>query len=113
PPAVRSAADVAEAVITRLDGSSFLAPASAGTQAADRLHRWSRSVVSPTRPRLVVQLDPPDAGGAWFLSVLGPGHDRNLVDVEIALSATKSTQAIAAELNRLERLLPHLQRPGA
>ncbi|MEY2571718.1 MAG: hypothetical protein QOE63_2068, partial [Acidimicrobiaceae bacterium] len=112
PPAVRSPADVAEAVVTRLDGSSFTAPAAAGTQVADRLHRWTRSVVSPTRPRLVVQLDPPDAGGAWFLSVLGPGHDRNLVDVEVALSATKSTQSIAEELARLERLLPALQRPG-
>ena len=34
-----------------------------------------RSVTAPRRPRLVVQLEPPDAGGAWFLSVLGPGAD--------------------------------------
>ncbi|MDQ1596717.1 MAG: hypothetical protein QOI70_141, partial [Microbacteriaceae bacterium] len=113
PPTVRTTADVAESITTRLDGSSFTAPAGAGSDVANRLLRWARPVMSAARPRLVVQLDPPDRSGAWFLSVLGPGPNRALVDVEVALSATKSTQPVADELIRLERLLPELQRPGA
>ena len=113
PPTVRTSADVAESVITRLDGSPFTAPGAAGAEIADRLRRWAKPVMSPTRPRLVVQLDPPDAGGAWFLSVAAPGPNRSLVDVEVALSATKSTQPVADELARVERLLPALHRPGA
>jgi hypothetical protein len=113
PPTVRTTADVAESVITRLDGSSFTAPPRAAAEVTDRLHRWAKPVLSAARPRLVVQLDPPDRGDAWFLSVLGPGPRRALVDVEVALSATKSTQPVADELARLERLLPALQRPGA
>ncbi|MEY2458202.1 MAG: hypothetical protein QOG30_32, partial [Acidimicrobiaceae bacterium] len=105
--------DVAESITTRLDGSTFTGPPAAGSDVANRLHRWARPVINATRPRLVVQLDPPDRGGAWFLSVLGPGPSRALVDVEVALSASKSTQPVADELARLERLLPELQRPGA
>jgi superfamily II DNA or RNA helicase len=113
PPRVRTAADVGESVITRLDGSTFTAPPGPGSDVADRLQRWSKPVTSSSRPRLVVQLDPPDRNGAWFLSVLGPGPQRALVDVEVALSATKSTRPVADELARLERLLPELQRAGA
>jgi len=113
PPVVRTIADVAESFATRLDGSPFTAPAAVGADVANRIVRWAKPVMSTTRPRLVVQLDPPDKGGAWFLSVLGPGPSRSLVDVEVALSATKNTQPVAGELARLERLLPALQRPGA
>jgi hypothetical protein len=113
PPTVRTTADVAESFITRLDGSPFSAPLGAGADVGDRLQRWARPVMNTARPRLVVQLAPPDRGDAWFLSVHGPGPNRTLLDVEVALSATKSTQLIADELDRLERLLPALQRPGA
>jgi superfamily II DNA or RNA helicase len=112
PPHVRTTNDVAEAVLTRLDGSSFTAPLGAGADVGDRLHKWVRPIINPARPRLVVQLDPPDRGDAWFLRVLGPGPNRALLDVEVALSATKNTQPIAEELARLERLLPELHRPG-
>ena len=49
----------------------------------------------------------------WFLSVLGPGASRGLVDVEQALAATRNTQQVADELKRLEQLLPVLHRAGA
>ena len=113
PPVVRSGADVAESMITRLDGSTFRAPAGAAGDVANRVARWARPATSTNRPQLVVQLAPPDRGDAWFLSVLGPGPSRTLVDVEVALAATKSTQPVADELVRLERLLPVLQRAGA
>jgi len=112
PPTVRTAADVAESVITRLDGSSFTAPVAARGDVADRLRRWTKPVMGAGRPRLVVQLDPPDRGDAWYLSVLGPGPDGTLVDVEVALSATQSASPVADELERLERLLPELKRAG-
>jgi hypothetical protein len=112
PPAVRTAAEVAEAVVTRLDGSSFLAPVTAGAEISRRLERWAKPVTTTSRPRLVVKLDPPDSGGAWFLSVLGVGAEGNLMPVEIALSDSKATKPIADELARLERVLPALLRPG-
>ncbi|MEY2446941.1 MAG: hypothetical protein QOH79_417 [Acidimicrobiaceae bacterium] len=112
PPTVRTASDVAESIVTRLDGSDFKAPASAGSDAANRLQRWARPVLSPSRPVLVVQLVHRE-GDTWFLSVLGPGTDRSLIDVEQALAASKSTQPVADELDRIERLLPVLQRAGA
>ncbi|HWW55241.1 MAG TPA: SNF2-related protein, partial [Acidimicrobiales bacterium] len=113
PPVTHTATAVSEAVITRLDGSSFEAPAAAGAEVAKRLDRWAKPVSGVGRPKLVVQLDPPDRGNAWFLSVLGPGADRRLLPVEVALADRKETKALADELARLERALPVLLRPGA
>ena len=112
PPTTRTPAQVAEAVITRLDGSLFEAPVAAGAEISKRMDRWSKPVMGTSRPRLVVQLDPPDKGNAWFLTVLGPGADGNLLPIEQALVDSKSTQALADELLRAERILPALMRPG-
>jgi hypothetical protein len=113
PPSTRSAAAVAEAVITRLDGSSFEAPVAAGAEVSKRMQRWAKPVVNPGRPTLVVQLDPPDKGDAWFLSVLGTGAEGTLLPVEVALVDGKDTKALADELARLERIFPALLRAGA
>jgi len=113
PPVVRTAADVAEAVVTSLDGSPFDAPARLAAPLAERLERWAEAVRGPVDARLVVQLDPPDKGGAWFLSVLGPGQDGRLVPLEVALVDGRSKRHLADETVRLERLLPVLNRPGA
>jgi hypothetical protein len=112
PPVTRTSAAVAEAVLTRLDGSTFDAPVAAGAEVAKRLERWARPVAGAQRTRLVVQLDPPDSGGAWFLSVLGRGAEGGLLPIERALSDSKATQPLADELARLERLLPVLLRAG-
>lgn len=111
PPATTRAASVAEAVVTRLDGSSFEAPVAAGAEVSKRLERWARPVAGPARARLVVQLDPPDKSDAWFLSVLGPGAE-GLLPVELALADSEATKPVADELSRLERMLPALLRPG-
>jgi superfamily II DNA or RNA helicase len=113
PPVTRTSAAVAEAVITRLDGSAFDAPAAAASEVSNRMQRWARPVTGRNRPRLVVQLDPPDAGNAWFLSVLGPGAEGTLLPIELALGDSKKPTGLADELTRLERLLPALLRPGA
>jgi superfamily II DNA or RNA helicase len=112
PPSPRTSTHVSEAFVTRLDGSSFEAPVAAGAEVSKRLERWTKPVTAPLRTRLVVQLDPPDKGNAWFLSVLGPGVEGNLLPIEVALADSKATRPLADELTRLERILPVLLRPG-
>jgi hypothetical protein len=113
PPSANTPAAVAESVITRLDGSGFDAPTAPGAEVSKRLERWSKPVCTTQRPRLVVQLDPPDRGDAWFLSVSGPGADGRALPIEQALADSKATKPLADELARLERILPVLLRPGA
>src|SRR5687767_3283341 len=112
PPSTRTVAQVAEAVVTRLDGSTFNAPVPAGAEVSKRLDRWAKPVTAPGRANLVVQLDPPDKGDAWFLQVMGPGAERNLLPIELALGDSKNTKPLADELARLERILPVLLRAG-
>ena len=59
PPNVRTATDVAEAFLGRLDGSAFDAPTRLAGDVATRIERWGRSVTGE-RGRLIVRLDPPD-----------------------------------------------------
>jgi hypothetical protein len=112
PPVVRTVGDVAEAVVTRLDGSPFVAPLAAGAEVSKRVDRWSKPVTGAGRSRLVVQLDPPDSGDAWYLSVLGPGAEGGLLPIELALTDSKSTKPLADDMARLERILPVLFRAG-
>jgi hypothetical protein len=113
PPTTQTPSAVAEAFITRLDGSSFDAPVAAGAEVSKRLDRWAKPVAGPARnTRLVVQLDPPDSGNAWFLSVLGPGAEGGLLPIEQALTDSRTTTPLADDLTRLERILPALLRPG-
>lgn len=113
PPVVRTTAAVAEAFVTGLDGTPFEAPVAAGAEVSKRVDRWAKPLTGTTRVRLVVQLDPPDSGNAWFLSVLGPGAEGTLLPIEQALADGKSTKPLADELNRIERIFPALLRPGA
>jgi SNF2-related domain/SNF2 Helicase protein/Helicase conserved C-terminal domain len=112
PPTTNNAADVSEAIMTRLNGSKFPVPFGLAADVTRRLEQWSRTVTSLGRPKLVVQLDPPDGGGAWMLSVLGPGPKSRYLPIEVALGATSNTRPIADELSRLERVYPVLHRPG-
>ncbi|QGG95036.1 DEAD/DEAH box helicase [Actinomarinicola tropica] len=112
PPNPRSTTEVAEALLTRLDGSTFTAPMRAGAELSSRLERWAKAITDTVSTRLVVALDPPDSGGAWFLSVLGPNPEGELVPVEVALVDSRSKRQMSQQLSRLERLLPALQRPG-
>jgi hypothetical protein len=112
PPDPRDPISIAESVLTRLDGSSFEAPTRPATEIARRLERWSTPVTNPSDARLVVQLDPPDSDGAWFLSVSGPDPDGNLVPLEVALIESRPKRHLADQLVRLERIMPVLKRPG-
>ena len=112
PPHTNTTASVAEAVVTRLDGSHFVAPVAAGAEVSKRLDRWAKPVTGQLRPKLVVSLEPPDSGNAWFLSVLGPGVEGGLLPIEAAIADGKATKPLVDELVRLERVLPALMRPG-
>ncbi|HEY4377415.1 MAG TPA: hypothetical protein VGM93_09660, partial [Acidimicrobiales bacterium] len=105
PPHPRSATDVAEAFLGHLDGSAFTAPLRVGGDAVARIEKWGEPATGG-HERLVVQLDPPDSGDAWYLAVLAPGGEGNLVSVEesIALASSKKRH-IDDQMARLERLL--------
>jgi superfamily II DNA or RNA helicase len=112
PPVTLNPAQVCEAVVTRLNGSSFRAPVAVAADLSGRLDRWAGQVTDPSRPRLIVTLDPPDKGNAWFLSVLATAMEGKALPVEQAMAATKRPAPMAEELERLERMFPALLRPG-
>ena len=114
PPTVNRPSEVAEAFLTRLDGSEFTAPSVVAGDVAGQIDRWAKPVVNPSTRQIVVQLDPPDVGGAWHLKVLAPGPDKRLVSVDVALvNAGSKRRELEADLGRLERLLPELNRLGS
>jgi len=113
PPRVRTANDLTEAFLARLDGSAFDAPLRLGGELVARSERWARSVTRE-HPALVVRLDPPDDRGGWHLAVFAPGADGTLVPNERAIVTGRAERSDDEdELLRLERMLPALLRPGA
>ena len=114
PPVTRTTGAVAEAVVTRLDGSAFDAPVAAGAEVSKRLARWTRPVVGVIDgPTLIVQLDPPDSSDAWFLSVLVANPAGPPSPVLPLLNDPKVGKALGDELLRLERLVAPLRRVSA
>jgi hypothetical protein len=112
PPHPRSATDVAEAFLGHLDGTAFTAPLRVGGDAVARIEKWGEPATGG-HDRLVVQLDAPDSGDAWYLAVLANGAEGNLVSVEEAIAlASSKKRHIDDQMARLERLLPALLRPG-
>ena len=112
PPRVRTATDVAEAFLGRLDGSAFDAPIRIAGEIATRVERWGRSVTGE-RGRLIVRLDPPDDSNAWHLAVFATGTKGELLPIEQAIvNAGAGRPHLEDEITRLERMLPALSRPG-
>ncbi len=113
PPSISTAQDVAEAYLASLNGSPFEAPNRPGNEMVGQIDRWAKPVTASSPGKLVVKLDAPDSGDAWYLSVLAFDLDDHLVPVEVALvTAGGSRREIEDQLLRLERLLPALLRPG-
>ncbi|MDQ3470667.1 MAG: SNF2-related protein, partial [Actinomycetota bacterium] len=112
PPYIGTPAAITEAVAARLDGSTMRAPGDLANEVTGRLERWARPVTRLGRPRLVVQLDPPDRGDAWLLSILGPASSGAVLPIEEAIGQTTEPKVLMDELARLERVLPALRRPG-
>jgi superfamily II DNA or RNA helicase len=113
PPRPRGAAEMAETFLARMDGTPFEATVADGSELIARLERWARPVTADA-PVLVLQLDPPDRGKAWRLSVHTRGDKGKLTPVEVTIATAKDPvrRAAEAQLTRMERLLPVLTRPG-
>jgi superfamily II DNA or RNA helicase len=106
--------EIAEAVLSGLDGRPFVADSEPAARVGEDLKRWAAPVTANHRVGLTVRLDPPQPDGSWLLSVEATGVDKHAMPVEHALvvaSGTKSQQ-VEAQLRRLERLLPVLRRPS-
>ena len=105
--------EIAEAVLSGLDGRPFAADSEPAARIGEELKRWASPVTTSHRVGLSVRLDPPESDGGWLLTVEATGVDKHPMPVEHALvvsSGTKSQQ-VEAQLRRLERLLPALRRP--
>ena len=113
PPTVKSMTDVRHALIAHMDGSPFRAPAALAGSVSRTLDHWTRTVTSPSRPRLVVQLDAPGPGGVWLVSIHAPSARGRTVPIDAALRAERASRPVAAEWARLGRLFPVLNRSGA
>jgi superfamily II DNA or RNA helicase len=112
PPQPRTASDVAETVLGRLDGSEFEAPHQQGTEVSKSLKSWADDVIGVSRLTLIVQLDPPDDGDAWHLRTLTSDGRRQEELVEAAMSRANHDrkEALKQELERIENLYEPLMR---
>ncbi|MET0920214.1 MAG: DEAD/DEAH box helicase [Acidimicrobiia bacterium] len=127
PPNVRTAADVTEAFLARLDGSAFDAPLRVANDLVERAEAWARPATRD-HTALVVRLDPPDRGDAWELAVFAPANKvsgapankdasaapSTLVPIEHAIvNSPAQRRELDEQLSRLERMLPVLLRAGS
>ena len=112
PPSAKSPIDLDDTIIARMDGTPFGAHVSLATTMSRRLEQWSRTVTDPTRPKLIVQLDPPSTGGVWLVSVSAPSGKGTLVPIDTALRTDGGRRSIVSEWQRLGRLFPAIDRVG-
>ena len=112
PPSANTATDFADMVIARMDGSPFRAHAGLAHDLSRRFDQWSRTVTSVARPKLVVALEAPDAGGVWLVSIFAPAGKGRTMPIDEAIRAERGGRPITAEWARLCRLLPALDRAG-
>ena len=113
PPVVRSATDVTEAFLARLDGSAFDAPMRVADDLVTKAEHWVRGVVREHSP-LLVRLEAPPAGDpAWDLAVFTQSPDGTLTPIERAIVDARSERAeLEDEIGRIERMVPALARPS-
>ncbi len=112
PPQPRTASDVAESLLCRLDGATFEAPHQQGIEISRGLRTWAAGATGALKITLTVQLDPPDDGDAWLVRTLTDDDGRPDVTVEAAMSRAshKRKETLKRELERLERLYAPLMR---
>jgi SNF2-related domain/SNF2 Helicase protein/Helicase conserved C-terminal domain len=112
PPSSKSAIDLDDTVIARMDGSSFRPNVVLATALSRRLDQWSRTVTDVNRPKLLIQLDAPQPGGVWLASVSVLSGKGTPIPIDAALRAEGSRRSVIAEWQRLGRLFPALDRVG-
>jgi len=112
-PVARTRSEVVESFLAGLDGTPFKALDRPATDLATAMKEWAKPVVAETSVVLVLRLDPPEDNGGWQLTVEAIGVGKGPLPVREALadpSPSKAREA-GAQLDRLERLVPALQRP--
>ena len=111
PPSPRTRGDVAEGLLARLDGSSFEAPGNLASELGRRVEQWARPGIAP-KPRLIVELGPPDSSDGWDLKVYVPGGTSSpeLVTDALTTASNSRRKSIDEQITRLERLIPALLR---
>ena len=112
PPNANTPTDLNDTIIARMNGSTFRANANLATDTGKRLEQWSRSVTATNRKKLIVELDPPGAGGVWVVSVKVPAGKGRMIPVDVALRTEGAGHTLHAEWIRLGRLFPALDRAG-
>jgi hypothetical protein len=112
PPVARTRRDVSEAVLAGLAGAPFNAAQRPATELADDLSRWAAPVLGDGDIGLRIGLDAPEQDGGWLLTAEATGVERQPLPIEKALATASGAKAqrVEAQLQRLERLLPALQR---
>lgn len=115
PPRARSATEVAETILALMNGKPFDAPAQRGGELSKGLSTWAKHVTGTADVTLVLQLDPPDEGDAWYLRTMVSGNNRKLEPVDAAMSNASQNrrEQIKAELDRLEGIYQPLLRGKA
>ncbi len=112
PPNANTPTDLNDTVISRMDGQPFRANANLASDTARRLEQWTRSVTATSRKKLVVELDPPETGGVWVVSVKAPAGKGRLIPIDVALRTEGGSSTLHNEWLRLGRLFPALDRAG-
>ncbi|MFZ4719837.1 MAG: DEAD/DEAH box helicase, partial [Ilumatobacteraceae bacterium] len=112
PPNANTPTDLNDTIIARMDGDPFRANANLATDTARRLEQWTRGVLANNRKKLVVELDPPENGGVWVVSVKAPAGKGRLIPIDVALRTEGGGATLNAEWIRLGRLFPALDRAG-
>ncbi|MEI8000947.1 MAG: SNF2-related protein [Actinomycetes bacterium] len=113
PPVVRTASDVTEAFLGRLDGSAFDAPTKVAGDLVARAEEWARAVTHEHAP-IVVRLEAPARPlDGWDLAVFAAPPKGGLIPIERAIVDARSERAdLEQEIARVERMVPALRRPG-
>ncbi len=115
PPKPRSASEVSEAVLARLDGQPFEAPNQHGAELSRNLQGWAKPVLGTSKLQLIIRLDPPDDGNAWYLAAYAPDNNGKLEAVDAAMSNASNARrdTIKRQLERLEALYEPFDRGKA
>ncbi|MGH9076590.1 MAG: DEAD/DEAH box helicase [Acidimicrobiales bacterium] len=110
----RTRSEVAEALLSGLDGTPFVAVSDQGGPVAERMNDWAASVTGESPFGLEISLDAPERDGGWLLAVGVTGIERRALPVERALTAVPRAQMRQVEglVQRAERLVPALLRPS-
>ena len=112
PPQANTPTDLNDTIIARMDGSVFTANANLASDTSRKLEQWTRGVVATNRKKLVVELDPPESGGVWVVSVKAPAGKGRLIPIDVALRTEGGGSTLNTEWIRLGRLFPALDRAG-